>query len=152
MARARYHHGDLPRALRAAARTLVRRDGAQGFSLRAAAKSAGVDPAAVSRHYRDKQALLDAVAEDGFVELAQAMEDAAARHRKPALKLRAAGEAYLGFAVGAPRLFRLMFDTKRVDPAAVAARTESGKNAYETLLGILEALRRAGTACDPCRT
>lgn len=143
-ARTHYHHGDLGRALRCAASAVIRREGPERFSLRAIAKATGVDPAAVYRHYRDKQALLDAVAEDGFVELTEAMEAAATAHRKAAPRLRAAGEAYVRFAVTEPHLFRLMFGPGGVDPQAVAARTDSGRDAFGTLLALLDELREAG--------
>src|SRR5262245_1806188 len=64
--RSRYHHGDLPRALRDAATRLIAERGADGFTLREAARLVGVDHAAAYRHFADKRALLAAIAEDGY--------------------------------------------------------------------------------------
>jgi AcrR family transcriptional regulator len=122
---------------------MVRAAGTEAFSLRAAAKSAQVDPAAVYRHFRDKQALLDAVAEDGFVRLADEMHVASSVHARPAARLRAVGEAYVRFAVAEPRLFRLMFGASSVDPEVVARRSVAGVSPYGILLGALEELRSA---------
>lgn len=124
----------------------MREHGSEGFSLRAAAKQAGVDPAAVYRHYADKRALLAAVARDAFVELAEAMEASLARRRTPASRFTAVGEAYVRFALAQPRLFRLMFSDSGVDRASVEAAAPGGRSPYGILLDALEELRDAGTS------
>lgn len=123
--RATYHHGDLAHALVDVATTLVRRGGADGFSLRAAAKELGVDPAAAYRHFEDKEALLRAVAVNGFVALAETMEAGVARADDAAGRLAAVGGAYVDFAVGEPALFRLMFAGAVVAPAEVSGVARS---------------------------
>lgn len=111
-----YHHGDLRNALVDAAVSLVVAKGAEGFSLREAARAVGVSPAAAYRHFADKDALLAAVAFAGFRRLARSMRAAAARKsRSGDVRVRAAaafaavGEAYVEFAVEQPSLFRVMF-------------------------------------------
>lgn len=146
-----YHHGDLAAALGASARELVRRHGAAGFSLRAAAKEAGVDPAAVYRHYKDKQALLERVCVDGFIELADEMESAYASKRRPHLRFAAVGEVYVRFAVREPELFRLMLGPQRTDVATVASAAVGGRSPYHILLGALEDLRDAERCALPIR-
>ena len=66
-----YHHGNLRAALLAAAEDTLARRGARDLSLRELAREAGVSHAAPRRHFVDKQALLDALAEDGFNRLGQ---------------------------------------------------------------------------------
>src|SRR5688500_20128614 len=75
-----YHHGDLRRALLDATLQLVERLGPQGFTLRAAAREAGVTPGATYHHFEDKDALIAAVAEEGF-ELLHGQLEAAAERR-----------------------------------------------------------------------
>ena len=58
-----YHHGDLRAALIAAAEAELIEKGADAFSLRGTAKRAGVSHAAPAHHFRDANALLDALAE-----------------------------------------------------------------------------------------
>src|SRR4051812_18850534 len=71
-----YHHGNLRAALlEGAERTLAA--GAE-LSLRELARAVGVSHAAPRRHFADKQALLDALAEDGFLRLGAALDDALA--------------------------------------------------------------------------
>src|SRR5438552_17146029 len=76
--RAGYHHGNLRRALLDAALALVEREGADALTLRAAARRAGVSQAPPYRHFRDKEALLGAVAEEGFRAVTEAVLEAAA--------------------------------------------------------------------------
>src|SRR3954451_19461203 len=75
----RYHHGNLrSELLEAAERTLATR-GAGELSLRELARELGVSHAAPRRHFRDKQALLDALAENGFERLGRSLDRAMAR-------------------------------------------------------------------------
>src|SRR5438874_4746131 len=95
-----YHHGDLPAALlRAAGRTLEKQ-GIGALSLRATARRAGVSHNAPYRHFPDREALLAALAAEGFAMLGE---------RLRAQPGREMGEAYVHFALEQPQRFRLMF-------------------------------------------
>ena len=105
-----YHHGDLRRALLDATLKLVDERGPEGFTLRAASRLAGVSDAAPYHHFADKDALLAAVAEEGFRELDRALTKAADRTSTPALAhALALGTAYVMFAVEHPSHYRVMF-------------------------------------------
>ena len=144
-----YHHGDLAAALRASARASIARDGVAKFSLRAVAKQAEVDPAAVYRHYADKQALLEAVAEDGFIELATHMQQAQSTRRTPETRMAAIGAAYVHFAIAEPELFRAMFGPQRIDVPTIAAAASGGRSPYQILLDALAELHEAGRSIHP---
>jgi AcrR family transcriptional regulator len=107
--KAAYHHGDLRRALLDATLQLVQENGPHGFTLRAAARAAGVTAAAAYHHFEDKDALLVAVAEEGFQLFAKALEAAA---QSPAGSASERSEnvavAYVLFAFENPTLFRVM--------------------------------------------
>lgn len=126
--RATYHHGDLRAALLSAARTLLDEGGVAAVSLRESARRAGVTPAACYRHFTDKEALLTALAVQGFEEFAQAL-GGAFRGGRPSFADM--GVAYVAFAVQRPGLFRLMFGP------AVADRSRSPE-----LLAALQASTR----------
>lgn len=121
---AQYHHGDLRAACLRAARELLEENGSAGLSLRATARRAGVSPTAPYRHYADREALVSAVAAEGYRELA---EQLAAAHRSPSTAddLAAVAVAYVRFALDHPALFRAMFaepcDPGDVDRAAATA-------------------------------
>ncbi|MGP3942338.1 MULTISPECIES: TetR/AcrR family transcriptional regulator [Streptomyces] len=103
-----YHHGDLRAACLRAARELLEEDGSAGLSLRAVARRAGVSPTAPYRHYADRDALVSAVAAQGYRELAEYL---AAAHPSPTTPdgLGAVAVAYVRFALERPALFRVMF-------------------------------------------
>ncbi|TNC11012.1 TetR/AcrR family transcriptional regulator [Methylobacterium terricola] len=122
-----YHHGDLRRSLIAAAQALLRTGGIEAVTLREAARQAGVSHNAPYRHFPSREALLAAVAAEGFRILHRAQADAA-EGAAPADRLKAFGRAYLRFAAEDRASFRLMFGGA-LDPAdhpelaAVAKRT-----------------------------
>ncbi|MEU6817472.1 TetR/AcrR family transcriptional regulator [Streptomyces sp. NPDC046860] len=112
-----YHHGDLRAALLESAERTLREKGAGALSLRELARATGVSHAAPGRHFKDKQALLDALALDGYQRLDRAL--AAAGADAPGADFQqhmtALARAYLGFAVDNPELLELMFARKH-DP------------------------------------
>lgn len=127
----RYHHGDLRTALVTAARRILEREGYDALSLRAAARAAGVSQAAPYHHFHDKEALLAAIAAQGFGELTAAMKARMAGETGAQARLDASGVGYVAFAAANPALFRLMFNTGQLidDPALRTA----GATAYDVL-------------------
>src|SRR5258707_13214288 len=68
--RATYRHGNLPAAALKAAYGLVARAGHERLSLREVADAVGVGHRSLYNHFRDREALLDAVATDAYSRLA----------------------------------------------------------------------------------
>ncbi len=91
-----------------AATALLDEQGEAGVTLRALAKATGVSAMAPYRHFADKAALLGAVAEAGFAELAVVLAEAD-RAEPAKAALVAQGCAYFRFAQAHPAMFRLMF-------------------------------------------
>ena len=104
-----YHHGDLRRALLDATLELAAEKSPAGVSLREAARAAGVSPAAPYRHFRDKQEMLAAAAEEGFRLLLDRIRDAGLDRSSPADRLVEWVAIYVRFAVEQPAHFRLMY-------------------------------------------
>ncbi|MRH88102.1 TetR family transcriptional regulator [Nocardia sp. SYP-A9097] len=116
-----YHHGDLRAELLRRAEALLRRTGVDGLSLRQLARDTGVSHAAPSRHFRDKQALLDALAVAGFERLGASFEKAAATGTLLE-RITAVARAYLQFAIDNHALLAVMFARKQQQtPDMVAA-------------------------------
>jgi AcrR family transcriptional regulator len=104
-----YHHGDLRNGLTHAAMELLEETGLAKLSLRATARRAGVSAAAPYHHFKDKTALLEAVATQGFEEFTRVMREQAAPYSDPADIRAGLGAGYVVFAQAHPALFRLMF-------------------------------------------
>ena len=103
-----YHHGDLRTALLRAAAELLAERGEAAISLREVARRAEVSHNAPYRHFADREALLAALATQGFAELLARMQEAAsALVGQP--RLAALGSCYVGYALEQRGLFRLMF-------------------------------------------
>jgi AcrR family transcriptional regulator len=125
--RENYHHGDLANALVRAALALVKRQGAAALSLREVAKRAGVTASAVYRHFADKDALLAAIAAEGFAQLNAAFAAASSEvgRRTPRARLPALGEAYVAFALKHPEQYRLMFGEGRAQSEDARLKAEA---------------------------
>ncbi|SFS13250.1 transcriptional regulator, TetR family [Microbacterium sp. cf046] len=146
-----YHHGNLRSALLERAWEVVDADGADSLSLRQLARDVGVSHGASARHFRDKQALLDAIAIEGFVRLNSALADAAAEPGSFSERFGSAGGAYVGFAVAHPAILSVMYTAKHhpdasaelvglshVSMAALVALVETGQEAGEIRPGSAE--------------
>lgn len=109
---------DLRAELLVAGATVLERIGSvDGVSLRAVAREAGVSAPAVYGHFPDLDALLDAVLDEGFVELRAATRAAAAAHDDPVDRLLAGCTEYVEFGLAAPARYRGMFGGRRLPHA-----------------------------------
>ena len=130
-----YHHGNLRTALLAQAERTVRERGVQDLSLRELAREVGVSHGAPRRHFSDRQALLDALAEAGFARLGaelRAAVDGAAEDFEP--RLRATAAAYVRFATRDAALLELMFAGKHREQAL----HEASARAFSVMLELIE--------------
>jgi AcrR family transcriptional regulator len=142
-AKAAYHHGDLRPSLIAATRRLIDERGEDRFTLADACRAAGVSTAAPYRHFHDKDALLNDVVAEGFIDLTQRMRAAAAHHPVGSqARILEIGQAYLAFGLGEPALFRMMFaqTTSRSSSESANAR---GRECFEVLVEEVVAYCRA---------
>lgn len=104
-----YHHGDLRRSLLEAALGLVATHGVQGFTLREAARAAGVSHNAPYRHFPSRTHLLVELAIEGQALLLHTLTARVGRitdHRERVIRL---GMAYMEFAISQTAHFRVMF-------------------------------------------
>ncbi len=136
MATRRYHHGDLRAVLLDAAERSIAQGGVDALSLRQLARDVGVSHAAPARHFRDKQALLDALALHGFEEMNRRMAAAATGPGELMSRFRGVARAYLGFAVEHPELLDVMYSTKHHPDASDGLKAAAGQSmtATEALL------------------
>ena len=147
MTRAPYHHGNLREALVEAAVEVVREAGPEGLALRELARRVGVSHAAAYRHFADREALVDAVAERAMDALLAVVHDrlAAVDETDPVARARRRlvqiGVGYVDFAVAEPGLFRLLF-TAYPDPPE--GKDPDGEDPYSMLNAALDDLVAVG--------
>ncbi|WP_294610027.1 TetR/AcrR family transcriptional regulator [uncultured Roseovarius sp.] len=111
MAKQGYHHGNLRQTLVDGALTLIETKGPAGFTLSQAAKSAGVTPAAVYRHFAGRDDLISEAARQGYVLFADRLEAAAGTAPRGAARIHALARAYLAFARSNPGHYIAMFES-----------------------------------------
>ena len=147
-----YHHGDLRRALLDEALALAAERGPSALTLREAARRAGVTEAAPYRHFRSKEALVAALAEEGFAALLEHVQ--AALRRAPAderARLTALGVAYLRFAQERPAHFRVMFGRDLATSHGFRGVGELAQACFGELIGEVSRAQRSGAVAgrDP---
>lgn len=142
-----FHHGDLHNALIIAAKDIIERKGIEAFALREAARNVGVSANAAYNHFKDKDALLNAVASSGFAELAKQREDARSKAAGDGWsQLSAGAKVYVQFAEARPKLFDLMFGPIGVGRrrGKTDATEPSDRKAYQQLSEALDNLVQSG--------
>jgi AcrR family transcriptional regulator len=113
--RGAYHHGSLRKALLDAAEALTAERGVDRFSLREAARRAGVSPAAPAHHFGDARGLLTALATEAFRSFADALAEAARAGEGRQARMTAQGRAYVRFALDHRARFDLMWRYALID-------------------------------------
>ncbi len=142
-----YHHGDLKVALLAAARSIVEEQGADVFTLREAARRAGVSHGAPAHHFGDKTGLLTQLAAQVMNERVDLVEAAkVAAGVEPMDQLKACGLAHINFLISHPHLEGLCWRANlinRSDPALLDALRRMTAGLIETMSAV------TGKALDP---
>jgi AcrR family transcriptional regulator len=140
-----YHHGDLPRALVDAAVELARSGGPDAVVLREVARRLQVSPAAMYRHFPDRDALLAEVARVARGQLAHRMLAEMARvhetdpRTRSIVAFQAVGRGYLLFAQDEPNLLAAAFL-----PLAPPDEGIEDPNPWHVLAGALDELAATG--------
>ncbi len=136
--------GGLRETLLDAASALIARKGPQGFSLREVARRARVSEAAPYWHFADREALLAAVAERGFLEMARGMMEIRSRTDDPLRGLRALGIGYVKFALAHPSYLRVMFGSEVPDKANYPGLKQAADRTFDLLVQAIADAQAAG--------
>jgi AcrR family transcriptional regulator len=132
-----YHHGNLRSSLLEQAERTVRERGVEQLSLRELARQVGVSHGAPRRHFPDRQALLDALAQTGFERLGAELRAAVARAGDDfQQRMQATAKAYVRFATRDAALLELMFAGKHRDQSG--ALYEAAERAFAVMLELIE--------------
>jgi AcrR family transcriptional regulator len=111
------------------------------LSLRGMAREAGVAAPSVYLHFANKEALLQAVVDEHFAALRQAIEIGSAGAQDAASGLLAGCLAYCRYAEEQPGSYRILFNTPRLMPSGSEFAGSNTAAAFQTLVdGIAEAI------------
>jgi len=109
-----------------AATALLDSGGEDALTLRAVGHASGVSHNAPYKHFKNRDALLAAVATRDFLMLAEAFQTVRKSSARPVAKLKKALKVVVDFSVEHPARYRLLFN----DPAIAAQKGELEKTAF----------------------
>jgi AcrR family transcriptional regulator len=108
-ARREAQRGRLRDLLLVVAEEQLREKGYEAFSLREVAEATQYTPTTIYRHFRDRDALIEAVLQKWFQQCARALMEADRHDFTPRERIMGLGDAYLRFALAQPERYRVMF-------------------------------------------
>jgi AcrR family transcriptional regulator len=132
------HHGDLRATV--VQRAIDALEGGRGveLSMRELARTVGVSPGAIYHHFADRAALLDALAQEGFLRLGRVQ--ARVESRSGVAHLENLITAYMRFAGDHPSLYRVMFNAVTDGAATASAETTHAAAAtFDRLVAVVAA-------------
>jgi AcrR family transcriptional regulator len=130
---------EMKRLITSAARKLFVTEGYESTTIRRIAEAIEYTPGAIYSYFKDKDAILYALHQEGFIELQRRFLAAIIPGQTPVEQLAQVGEAYVAFAHENPEMYHLMF------VAQATSRTlhetdawPEGKSAYESLRSLVQ--------------
>lgn len=136
---ANYHHGDLKKSLLSIGIEMLNEKGISGISLREISRTIGVGHNAPYRHFRNKQQLLEAIAEDGFRRLkAKNTRFELELANDPEGQLFESAMHIITMAAEQTHLFQLMFGAYLKPADCGEALKKAADEAMQSLVGIIQ--------------
>ena len=126
---------DLRQDVLQASLALIEEGGLDRLSMREVARKAGVSHQAPYHYFGDREAILAALAGEGFSRLGQSLARAAADAGEPGDAVVAMGKAYVDFAIRHPPYFQVMF---RADAVPLDRYPEARKQENEAFGKLVE--------------
>ncbi|MFE4195754.1 TetR/AcrR family transcriptional regulator [Paenarthrobacter sp. NPDC056912] len=142
-----YHHGKLREALLERAMETIEDAGVAGLSLRQLARDVNVSHGAPAKHFRDKQALIDALALAGFESMNHQLLTASRADTGLRARFQNVARAYVDFAVTHPALLTVMYSTKH-HPDSSAELRSTGEQGIQVARSLITEAQDAGALAD----
>jgi AcrR family transcriptional regulator len=125
-----------------AAGALFREHGYEGFSLRQVAEQIGYSPGTIYLYFKNKDALLFTLVDEGFAKFGRMLSAAAAASDVPREQLDGLFDAYIQFGLENPIHYRLMF-MERTDFLVRESETAPvGHTWHETFMTLQDTVER----------
>jgi AcrR family transcriptional regulator len=135
---------DLRQRILDASEQLLETEGLSALSMREVARRSGVTHQAPYHHFADRESILAELVTRGFEELTQRLARANARYGtgdRMAAVIES-GQAYVGFAIDHPGVFRIMFRSELCEPTRFPAAQQAGERAYFELQTMVTLIHR----------
>jgi AcrR family transcriptional regulator len=131
---------DLRQKVLEASLALIEEGGLDRLSMREVARKAGVSHQAPYHYFADREAILAAIAGEGFAKLGRSLMRASEDAGTPAAAVEAMGRAYVEFAIRHPAYFQVMF---RADAVPLDRYPEARQQEDEAFGKLVEGVDKA---------
>ncbi|GAB3485408.1 TetR/AcrR family transcriptional regulator [Marinomonas epiphytica] len=140
-----YHHGDLTQSLLNEAASIIKTSGTEALSMRKLADQVGVSRTAPYHHFKDKNALLCALAETGFKSQKQQLSDVISQLEVSHESFKKYVYQYLDYAKLNSETYDLMFG-RAIWKAGTPTESlrEASKQTFKLWLTWVEELQKKG--------
>lgn len=136
---------EMRRLITGAARKLFVSEGYESTTIRRIAEAIEYTPGAIYSYFKDKDAILYALHQEGFIELQRRFLGAIVPGKNPVEQLAQLGEAYVAFAHENPEMYHLMFVAQATSRTLHEADAwPEGKAAYESLRALVQLALNGG--------
>lgn len=133
-----YHHGNLRNALIMAAAELIEENGSAEFAISDAARRAGVSAAAPYRHFKDRNALLDAACDLYFIGLGEAVSKTRKSYPEGSRgSIVALGHTYSQYVLSRSAFYNLAW--ARETETDVPPEEQVSRPGFQTFIGAVKA-------------
>jgi AcrR family transcriptional regulator len=136
------YRSELRAATLAEARDLIKKEGYEGLTLRKLAQRMRCSPMALYTYFADKQALLTALALEGFEKLAKRHEGTSLR--EPLSELRKIMLDHIAFAEENPTEYRILFMSAQPDVKKTQQEVQENNPAFRLLFKCVQSCLEAG--------
>lgn len=119
---------------------LIEKEGLDRLSMREVARKAGVSHQAPYHYFGDREAILAAIAGEGFAKLGRSLGAAAQPGSEPAKAVEDMGRAYIDFALRNPAYFQAMF---RADAVPLDRYPEARQSEDAAFADLVEGVDKA---------
>jgi AcrR family transcriptional regulator len=125
---------EMKRLITGAAQRLFVTEGYESTTIRRIAEAIEYTPGAIYSYFKDKDAILYALHQEGFIELQRRFLAAISVGKTPIEQLSLIGQTYVGFAKANPEMYHLMFVAQATSRTLNAAEAwPEGKAVYDSL-------------------
>jgi AcrR family transcriptional regulator len=137
---------DLKQTILKASVSIIAKEGVRALSFREVARRANVSHQAPYHYFKNHFAILKAIAENGFLMLAEQMDSAAKKHSDPVQALTASGIAYVEFAILNLGHFRVMFQRPLIFDQKLKRKFVESEKAHNVLLSLCQKAWESGVS------
>ncbi len=140
-----YHHGDLRHGIIEEAKIWIETKDISSLSLRGIARRLGVSHNAPYRHFADKESLLAAIAEMGFIKLRQWLQQVVEENTlTPEAGIKALGVKYIEYAVSHPAYYRVMYSAYLSDSQKYSSLEKAAEESFTILIETIAQGQKVG--------